>query len=182
VHSGAHARGVSSRAVDDTDRYPYFTYHVKDLYFKFVELTAKICKEKCMDEFYSTRTIYWDLTSDYADRNLPLERNDNEDVKTAVVNLSTDLFNELRDRITKNVLLKFYNFFLVPMQNGLWNEIQSKVNCLSDSSLEQIFEVGTTKDKLREATKTWEDELVKASEQDKQFMQYAGSFSRRVSD
>jgi hypothetical protein len=51
----------------------------------------------------------------YVDRNLPLERNDQEDTKTAVVNLATDIFNELRDRITKNVLLKFYNFFLVPM-------------------------------------------------------------------
>ena len=134
-----------THSVEDIDRYPYFTYHVKELFFKFIDATAKISKEKCMDEFYSTRTIYWDLTSEYvfenrlvidswrshqrplssssssssisryADRSLPLERNDQEDTKSAVVNLATDLFNELRDRITKNVLLKFYNFFLVPM-------------------------------------------------------------------
>jgi hypothetical protein len=42
----------------------HFTYHVKDLFYKFVDSTAKVCKEKCMDEFYSTRTIYWDLTSE----------------------------------------------------------------------------------------------------------------------
>lgn len=101
-------------STDDIDRYPYFTYHVKDLYFKFVDNTAKVCKEKCMDEFYSTRTILWDFT-EFADKNMPVERNDGEDTKNAVVNLSTELFNSLRDRITKNVLLKFYNFFLVPM-------------------------------------------------------------------
>jgi hypothetical protein len=51
----------------------------------------------------------------HKDRNLPVERNDQDDTKTAVVNMSTDIFKELRDRITRNVLLKFYNFFLVPM-------------------------------------------------------------------
>jgi hypothetical protein len=101
-------------SAEDIERYPYFTYHVKDLYNKFVEHTARTCKEKCLDEFYSTRTILWDFT-EYADKNMPLERNDSEDTRGAVVQLSTELFNSIRDRITKNVLLKFYNFFLVPM-------------------------------------------------------------------
>jgi len=169
------------QSVDDLDRYPYFTYHVKDLYYKFIENTSKICKEKCMDEFYSTRTIYWELTSEYADRAMPLERNEFDESKTAVVvHLATELFNELRDRITKNVMLKFYNFFLVPMQNELWNEIQGKVNCLADTSLEQIFEVTSTKAKLSETSKQLTEELAKLGEKDKQFMQYAASFSRRV--
>jgi len=169
-------------SVDDIDRYPYFTYHVKDLFYKFVDVTAKTCKEKCMDEFYSTRTIYWELTSEYADRNLPLERNDQDDTKTAVVKLATDIFNLLRDRITSNVLLKFYNFFLVPMQHELWTEIQGKVNCLSDSALEQIFEVSATKEKLKLAMQSLEDDLKRAGEQDKLFMEHAGTFSKRVED
>eukprot|EP01114_Cavostelium_apophysatum_P012433 TRINITY_DN277_c0_g1_i1.p1 TRINITY_DN277_c0_g1~~TRINITY_DN277_c0_g1_i1.p1 ORF type:complete len:856 (+),score=372.25 TRINITY_DN277_c0_g1_i1:231-2798(+) len=169
----------SGESIDDLDRYPYFTYHVKDLYNKFVDTTAKLCKEKCLDEFYSTRTIYWEQT-EYADRNMPLERTDMEDTKTAVVHLATDLFLKLRLRITTNVLLKFYNFFLVPMQSDLWNEIQGKVNCLGDSSLEQIFEVTSTKDKLKESIKGLNDDLSKFAEKDKQFMQYAASFSRRV--
>jgi len=170
--------GFSS--TDDVDRYPYFTYHVKDLYFKFVDNAAKVCKEKCLDEFYSTKTIYWDLTSEYSDRQLPLERNDLEDTKTAVVHLSTELFSELRDRITRNVLLKFYNFFLVPMQNELWNEIQGKVNTLPESALEQIFEVQQTKDKLKDTSKQFQDDLNKLVEKDKLFLQYAASFSKRV--
>jgi len=162
--------------VDDVDRYPYFTYHVKDLYGKFVDSTAKVCKDKCMDEFYSTRTILWDFT-EFADKNMPVERNDQDDTKIAVVNLATELFNSLRDRITKNVLLKFYNFFLVPMQIELWNEIQGKVNSLADGSLEQIFEVSATKDKLKNKITTLQDDLAKSAEQDKLFMEYANSFS-----
>jgi len=181
AHSHAsYANNSYFDSVDDLEKYPYFTYHVKDLYNKFIDNTAKLCKEKCMDEFYSTRTIYWDLTSEYADRSMPLERNDLEDTKASVVHLSTELFNELRDRITKNVLLKFYNFFLVPMQSELWNEIQGKVNCLGDASLEQIFEVVSTKEKLKESVAHSQDELSKFSEKDKQFMQFASSFSKRV--
>eukprot|EP01118_Nematostelium_gracile_P015485 TRINITY_DN6219_c0_g1_i1.p1 TRINITY_DN6219_c0_g1~~TRINITY_DN6219_c0_g1_i1.p1 ORF type:complete len:824 (-),score=312.45 TRINITY_DN6219_c0_g1_i1:78-2549(-) len=171
-----------TNSVEDIDRYPYFTYHVKDLFFKFVDNTAKICKEKCMDEFYSTRTIYWELTSENPEKNLPLERNDLDDTKTAVVTLATNIFNDSRDRITRNVLFKFYNFFLVPMQTELWSEIQSKVNCLSDSALEQIFEVSTTKEKLKHQINQLADELSRYAEQDKLFMDYAGSFSKRVED
>jgi len=167
-------------STEDVDKYPYFTYHVKDLYYKFIDGTAKICKEKCMDEFYSTRTIYWDLTSEYSDRQLPLERNDQDDTKNAVVHLATELFNELRDRITKNVLLKFYNFFLVPMQSELWNEIQGKVNTLPDSALDQIFEVQQTKEKIKDHAKGLQDELAKLSEKDKQFVQFAAAFTKRV--
>lgn len=56
--------GFEESFISNVEQFPYFTYHVKDVYFKFIENTAKICKEKCMDEFYCTRTIYWDLTSE----------------------------------------------------------------------------------------------------------------------
>lgn len=105
---------ISNVSVEDTDQYPYFTYHVKDLYFKFVDNVAKTCKEKCMDEFYSTRTIYWDLT-EYSEKTLPLDRSGQEDTKKVVLELAKQLFETLKTRITKNVMLKFYNFFLVPM-------------------------------------------------------------------
>lgn len=167
---------------EEIERYPFFIYHVKDLFNKFIERAAKICKEKCMDEFYSTKTIYWDLTSEYADRNLPLERNDQDDVKQAVVSLSTKLFAELRDRITKNVLLKFYNFFLVPMQSELWNEIQGKVTCLSDTNLEGIFEVVSTKDKLKVNIKSMQDDITKLAEQEKVFLQHSSAFSKTGGD
>ena len=50
----------------------------------------------------------------HPERAMPITKNQ-EDTKTAVVDLSKQLFSSLRGRIMKNVLLKFYNFFLVPM-------------------------------------------------------------------
>ncbi len=44
-----------------------------------------------------------------------MDRSDAEETKKAVDALAKDLFTRLRERITKNVLLKFYNFLLVPM-------------------------------------------------------------------
>eukprot|EP01116_Phalansterium_solitarium_P012696 TRINITY_DN2920_c0_g3_i1.p1 TRINITY_DN2920_c0_g3~~TRINITY_DN2920_c0_g3_i1.p1 ORF type:complete len:831 (+),score=329.51 TRINITY_DN2920_c0_g3_i1:129-2621(+) len=169
-----------TNSVEDTKSYPYFTYNVKDLYNKFVEQTAKACKDKCLDEFYSTRTIYWDYTESASNKALSLERTDQDDLKTAVVDLSTQLFLKQRERITKNVMLKFYNFFLVPIQSELWTEIQGKVNCYSDSTLETIFEVASTKDKLQRSIKDLQTELSKAGEQDKMFLEFANSFSRPI--
>ncbi len=54
----------SKEFLEDIDSFPFFLFHVKDIYGKFVENCAKICKEKCADEFYSTRTIYWEFTSE----------------------------------------------------------------------------------------------------------------------
>jgi hypothetical protein len=59
----------------------------------------------------------------------------------------------------------------------LWNEIQGKVNSLSDGNLEQIFEVLSTKEKLKNKITSLQDELAKGIEQDKLFMEYANSFS-----
>jgi len=169
-HQTGHTR------VDDISNYPFFTYHIKDLYFKFVDNVAKKCREKCLDEFYSTRTIYWDLTEN-SDKPMPLERNSQEDTKAAVVTLATDLFNSIRDRLTKNVVLKFYNFFLVPMQHDLATEIQSKMTALKEEELTKIFETNTIKQKLNDEAKKIEDELKTVSENEKLFEEYANSFT-----
>ncbi|KYQ90260.1 dynamin like protein [Tieghemostelium lacteum] len=162
--------------IDNIGQYPYFTHYVKDLYYKFIEQTAKICKEKCMDEFYSTRTIYWELT-EHPDQSLPFNRNDHQDTKQAVDQLANQLFDSIRQRITKNVLLKFYNFFLVPMQTELWNEIQSKITCLQNDSLEQLFEVQATKELLLEDEKKQQAILEKYSQHDEIFIKSAAMFS-----
>ncbi|EGG22757.1 dynamin like protein [Cavenderia fasciculata] len=166
--------------LENIDQYPYFTHHVRDIFFKFIEQTAKVCKEKCMDEFYSTRTIYWELT-EHPDQNLPFLKADHQDTKSTVEHLTTQLFDTIRKRITKNVLLKFYNFFLVPMQTDLWTEIQGKITCLSSESLEQIFEVNATKELLKDDEKKHQGILDKYSQNDEAFLRAASAFSHPLS-
>jgi hypothetical protein len=167
--------------VENTDLYPYFTSHVKDLYYKFIDATAKHCKEKCLDEFYSTKTIFWELT-EFTDRKLPTDRADKnpDEIKQSVAKLASDLFKNIRDRITKNVMLKFYNYFLVPMQVELWSEIHNKVMTLDDGQLDQFFQVNPTKDKLKADEKHLDAILKKTAEQESQFMDSARQFANPV--
>jgi len=162
------------------EQYPFFTHAVKDLYYKFIDQTASECKKKCKDEFFSTRLIYWELTNldgkglTFADP----KAEKREEVKKAVVNLATELFTKLRERICKNILLKSYNYFLVPMQTDLWGEIQGSVTCLSDEQLQELFEVSSTRDRLIDSEKDMQLILSQFAKQESMFMEYANGFAK----
>jgi len=166
------------------DDYPYFTHSVKEMYFKFVEQTAATCKAKCMDEFYCTRLIYWELQQDGGDlswySNASGKPQDKDAIRAAVTALAAKMFDGIRARITKNVLLKCYNFFLIPMQTDLWGEVQSKINGLTDQMLEESFEVTVTKAKLKEDEKLLQDVLEKFRQQEEIFRDAANVFSRPI--
>lgn len=176
------ASSVDHIDIEDISLYPYFTNQVKDLFYKFIDAQAKNCRERCMDEFYSSKTIFWELT-EFSDRKLPTDRSDKnaEEAKAAVSKLAADLFKSIRERITKNVLLKFYNFFLVPMQTELWTEIQRRITTVSDEQLDQYFQVKTTKEKLKEDERTLEALLAKTSEQETAFLDIARQFTHPTS-
>lgn len=171
------AKGESSSKqldVENVHHYPYFTNFVKNLFYKFIDEKAAYCKERCMDEFYSSKTIFWELT-EFSDRKLSLTIPDKnaDEAKAAVSKLATDLFHSIRDRITKNVMLKFYNFFLVPIQTELWNEIQKKVTTIQTEELEQYFQVNLIKEKLQKEEKELEETLGSTAEQERQFIDAA---------
>jgi len=163
---------------EELDQYPYFTHAVKDLYFKFVDATADDCRKKCKDEFFCTRLIHWELTN-LDGKNLTFPKGDNKDeVKKAVIELATSLFNKIRDRICKSVLLKSYNYFLVPMQTEVWSEIQGNITSLSDEQLQELFEVPVTKNRLAGAERDMKGILEKFGEQETLFMEYASNFAK----
>lgn len=55
---------------------------------------------------------------------MPVDSSNPDKIKASVTKFAGLVFEELKSRICKNVMLKFYNFFLIPMQTALWNEIQ----------------------------------------------------------
>jgi len=151
---------------------------VKDLYFRFVDETAENCKKKCKDEFYSTRLIYWELTN-LDTKTLPTKgKSDAEDTRKAVIKLATDTFDKIRTRIAKNILLKSYNYFLVPMQTDIWSELQGSITCLADENLKELFEVSATTARLQDSEKDMTTILGKFSEQERVFLEYTNNFSK----
>jgi len=164
------------------DDYPYFTHSVKEIYFKFVDQTAAACKAKCLDEFYCTRLIYWELnqnsSTDLSKYSYANGGPDSKEVQRDVMELASQLFADVRNRITKNVLLKCYNYFLIPMQSDLWGEVQSKITTMTDQMLEESFEVAVTKAKLKEDEKHLRDVLDKFRQQEELFRDAVNAFSR----
>jgi len=169
---------TSGDVLEDLDQYPFFTHAVRDLYFRFIDATAEDCKRKCKDEFFCTRLIYWELTN-LDGKTLTFGKNDGkEEVRKAVVNLATDLFSKIKERISKNILLKSYNYFLVPMQSDLWSDIQGNITSLNDDHLQELFEVSGTKQRLSDAERDMKGILEKFLEQESIFSGYASEFSK----
>jgi len=165
-------------SLDELENYPFFVHAVKDSFFTFVEETALSCKKKCIDEFLSTRLIYWELTNIDGKTLTFGPKSSKDEVLKMVSKLATDLFNKTKERITKNILLKSYNYFLVPMQTDLWGELQSSITTLSDTELEELFEVEITREKLADAEKDMNLILGKFVDQEDLFMEYANTFAK----
>jgi len=174
---GGGGRGASmGGGVTDVETFIYFTHYVKNLYYQFIERIADVCKDKCMDEFYCTRIIYWDL-SNFTKNKLPGTNASEEEGRSAVRELATQVFDEIRSRLTRNVLLKLYNYFLLPMQSDLWGEIQGEITCMSDAVIEELFDVHATRQKMMETESTYVEMLTKNRDQEVMFLDAASNFS-----
>jgi len=173
----SYGMGMSPQDSVSAEDYPHFVHSVKSLFYKFVDKTASACKEKCMDEFYCTRIIYWNQKF-YDQKKLPeLNGADEEEIREIVSESSQDIFNNTRERIAENVLLKCYNYFLVPMQSELWGEIQGKITILSDEQIAELFEVDSTKKTLQDEKNHLDQMLLAFGEQEKLFLEAAKKFS-----
>ena len=53
--------------------------------------------------------------------------------------MAAAIFDVLRRRIASNVLLKFYQHLLVPLDTEFCSELQRQVSSLTDADLEQLF-------------------------------------------
>jgi len=127
------------QSVIDTKHFLPLATHLKDLFNTFVERTANICKRQCMEEFYSTKTVVWHMSTV-----MKIEESNRDEAATL-----SEVFQRLRDRICKNILRKVYNFFLAPfMHVELWDEIQAHFFVVDKAHLDEILEVTTIEDYL----------------------------------
>ncbi|XP_049850363.1 dynamin-like protein A [Schistocerca gregaria] len=175
-------RGGSKQLMDthskisDIDQYPHFKNQLKDLFYRFIEQCSKDCQEHCLSEFYCSKTIFWEFT-EFSDNKILIDRTEmsSEELKNTVFKLASQLFKNVRERVTKNVMLKFYNFMLVPVQKQLWKYVQAAINDIADEQLEQYFRLDTMKtgfeeeqaelEKKLEVLARQEDELSNLSKQ-----------------
>jgi cell shape-determining protein MreC len=73
-----------------------------------------------------------------------------ENVKHLALKLTNELFKNIVNRITRNVILKFYNFVYVPLQSSeLLNRLQRRFCSLKDDFISELFQPSQLKEKLK---------------------------------
>ncbi|KAH3745347.1 dynamin family protein [Pelomyxa schiedti] len=158
--------GIQGRSVG---QYPFFTNHVHDLFNTSVDHFVKVCKEKCMDEFFSTHTIYWDLTHNY--------KTLTASTVTEVVPLTQQLFTMCKERIASNVILKCHNYLLTPLLTDLWAEIHTKVNAIPSEALQKLFEVEPASKSLQIQKKKLKAIIDKSASNEQKFVELSSQFT-----
>lgn len=159
------------------EEFPYYSHFVKELYHDIVDRIAEECMEKCLDEFYCTQLIFWETTKSKDEKKKDKDVTNPKDV---VNKLAQDIFTHIKSRLTRNLLLKCHNYFLVPMQSPLWGELQSNISTLSDEKLEELFELSTTKQRLKDDEKNLQQILEKFGSQEESFQTASHEFSHPI--
>jgi len=127
-----------NRLIIDSSYYKNLGNYLKDLFNNYVEKMSQKCKNQCLEEFYSTKTIHWDINE------MDFKKEDREE-------LLNTIFDKLKKRILKNTLRKAYNIFLVPfMKADIWNEIQTQISVMPEQHLEEIFDLASINESLDE--------------------------------
>jgi len=130
--------------------------HIRDLFSQFVDKQLELCKTKCMEELYPTKTIAWYLT-DQVD--VAKFKDDKE--------VAVEIFNRIKDRISKNVVRKIYNLLIIPfMDASLWNEIQTNIFCMDEVTLDEIFDRNSIEDSLDRQLEELEQQIEAYHESD----------------
>lgn len=160
--------GNASNNVRNVEQYNYFIHFIKEKYCGFVDAAGEHCKARCLEEFYPTHTVYWDIT-------------ENETLKqiesTAQVReLAQSIFASLSARISKNILVKFYNFLLLPAQTELCAELQRDVAALSKEEIEELFEVENVNDDAMNAEISIKADIEELEELEKSAAESVSAF------
>mgnify|MGYP001036967051 CR=1 FL=1 len=150
-----------SDAIENVEHYPYFTNYARDKYYKFIESQARRCHDKCLDEFYSTRTVYWEVLEWATDR---LKAEPKTVELKAATKLSHEVLKMVLTRIAKNVLLKCYQCLLEPLQTALLANVQRELHAISEEDIDQLFQLSSVKDRLKGEERTHEKAISACEE------------------
>jgi len=118
---------------DDFSNYSYyFDSFVHENFNLFVDEMSEKFKNQAREEFYSATTLFWDFKL-----NPTLSSNSKN-----VNELADEVFEVIKDRIIRKVILLICNYFIFSITENLygWDEIPYKIHTLSDSDLLQLFE------------------------------------------
>jgi len=153
----------------EAEQYTYFVHFVKNNFTSFVEEACANCKEACMQEFMSTHTIYWDLTQN--------EVLGDAIEGASVREMATRLFDVIKTRIASNIISKFYQYLLVPLDAPLWTKMQNQVSELSDETIETLFGAEAIRKLYADRAEECENKAKELAKEETEFVAIAHAFA-----
>jgi hypothetical protein len=153
----------ASSATPSTDN-ALFQQWVDEKFQSYVGKMSSTFLARCLDEVLPTRLLSWNMQLYSAPGDLEPTGTGGVNVEH-VRRLSLMIFENAKQRITGNVLLKCYNLFLD--QTQIWGEIQAEINMgLTETLLEELFEVQATTRRLRAAEERFGKERESLAKQE----------------
>jgi len=160
--------GDDENNCENFEDYTYFVHFVRDKFTTFIDSAVEHTVALCLEEFYSTRTVCWDLSESHA-----AEGVEEGNVKA----LATVVFDNLRKRIVGNVVLKFYQNLIVPLDNDLWENLQREVSDLADDTLKQLFGADSVIEAINAKKTDFAKQFEEISKKDETFIALACEFA-----
>jgi len=145
------------------------TTHLKDQYSQFVDKTAENTKAKCMEEFYSTQTLYWNVN----------EQTLKADLLKDPARLLSHIFDGVKSRITRNVTRKIYNIFALPfLKEDIWIELECYISAMETMALEEVCEWRAVEEALDADVQSLQTQLEQLRKNDRHLQLIAPKFLR----
>jgi len=133
----------------DVDNYPYFTNHMRSICERFIESTTMTCKQKCLEELYSAESIYYLYNLEKSTAPASEKAADRSSISfDKVLDVTREIFNTTRERLTRNILNKLYHFYLHQFESGLLDALEGLLNALDDKELETKFQLSHVVQKM----------------------------------
>ncbi|PRP80760.1 dynamin like protein [Planoprotostelium fungivorum] len=118
--------------------------YLRTLVTAYVERVSAVSKSQCMEEFYPTKTIMWEVLNVTEEEETPIERIVEER------DVVQQIFSRIRTRITRNVIRRIHNFFLAPLTNNeMWLELQGHIFCLDDQMVSEVLDAGAIREEVQ---------------------------------
>lgn len=146
--------------------FPSFSTYLKQIYLTTISEALEKCRSKCINEFFSSLTIYWELTEGID----PIGNSGSQDSRNKLVKLVTnEIYEKMKERLIDTFIRFVHTYFLSSSSIlALMKSVTANINTLSESTiyemflLEQIVE-GYKKNMIFEKQKLQELENLKIS-------------------
>jgi len=117
---------------------PHLINAVLDSYNKFVVSNSNTFLQRGLEEFYSADVLAWELQNFDTITGLDVKgKNSDEIIKSTTVKI----FKTICTRVAKNVLLRAYQYFFVPLKNNLKHAVSNDILATSTVALREYVGV-----------------------------------------